>query len=767
MDGSLSGKWGESMRANEMRRVALAKVPHGGQFSGVRAAWTWLWIPLVAGMVSCGRKGGVSHGGKDAGAVPVMAGSSDCRQCHQQAHQVWQASHHALAHRKVGTVEDTWAFVDNALKAGSNDWSFSGGVKTPLVEWRDHAGEGKALSLAPAMAIGHRPLIQYVLDFGNGRYQVPDASWDPLKKEWFSMFGDDQRRPHEWGHWTQRGMNWNSQCAYCHFSGYRKNYDEAGDGYRTTWLEEGIGCAQCHGPNRETRASNECMVDPKRKFTPKQWMHSCATCHARREELDEKFQIGDDFYEHYNLALPSQPGLYHPDGQQIDEDYNFTSLLLSRMGHKGISCVDCHDAHAATPKGGKAAVESGALCLQCHATGQREAKVIDPLTHSFHKPGTAGSRCVDCHMPKKPYMGRDPRSDHRFPSPDPVLTKELGVPNACNNCHADKGIDWQIEWTEKWYGPRERPFDRDRTRAVAAGLANRPDALAGLLTAFDREDNAAWMATLLRLMQPWTGDGRVLERANRAAVHQDPLVRAASASMLGRWPQSTEAWLRLTRDPSRAVRMEAGWAGLERLSATDSLLVELRAVAVHQSDQPGGRMRLAQLAARGGDATAAAAHMRKAADWDQGTAAPLRDLAVFLAENGKTRESLTALESAAKRAPADPEIPYLTALALAELGDTKGTEAKLREAIRLNPRYSRAYYNLGLLLSGQGQREGAIISLRNASDTDPTDPGPPYALATIYLQLGQRDAAATAAREALRRNPGHQDAARLLKGLGL
>ena len=66
---------------------------------------------------------------------------------------------------------------------------------------------------------------------------------------------------------------------------------------------------------------------------------TCATCHARREELDENFQPGNSFFDHYNLALPSQPGLWHPDGQQIDENYNFTSLQLSRMGHKGIGCT--------------------------------------------------------------------------------------------------------------------------------------------------------------------------------------------------------------------------------------------------------------------------------------------------------------------------------------------------------------------------------------------------------------------------------------------
>ena len=723
----------------------------------------WLVMALAMSLVACGRKTGKSQaGGK---ALPPLAKSAECTACHQDLDKIWRGSMHALAHRKVGKVEDAWAFHAKPLELGQVRWQFSGGESAPRIEWRDAGSKVPPIALSPPMAIGHRPLIQYVLDFGKGRYQVPDAAWDPVKQEWFSMFGSDQRQPHEWGHWTQRGMNWNSQCAYCHFSQYRKNYQPDTDGYATSWLEEGVGCAQCHGPSRPARAANACIVDPKKKFTPQQWMHLCATCHSRREELDEEFLIGDNFYDHYSLALPSQPGLYHPDGQQIDEDYNFTSLLHSRMGHKGISCIDCHDSHAATPKGGKPAVDTNVLCLQCHATGLRGAIVIDQWTHSFHKPNTAGSRCVECHMPKTTYMGRDPRSDHRFPSPDPTLTKELGVPNTCNNCHADKGLDWQIEWTQKWYGPTKKPLARERTRAVAAANAGKPEAMEMLLKAYDAEEIAAWQATLLRLMEPWSGDARVTQRADKAAVHPDPLVRAAAAFLLARLPAKGTQWEALSKDPVRSVRLEAGWGAVERLPADHPLLLEMAQVARHQADQPTGQMRLSRLASARGEAAAAEAHMRKAAEWDQGSMAPRRDLAVYLAGAGRTRDSLPLLEEAAKLAPKDPELPYLHALALAELGDQTGTEAKLREAIRLNPRFARAYYNLGLLLSGQGHDEAAIISLRNAAALGPEDAGPPYALATIYLRLGQTSAAATAAREALQRNPSHREAAALLQSL--
>ena len=726
---------------------------------------TLLWVlPLAVGLGACGRKAGTA-GGTSAPALPQLAKSADCRACHQAADKVWRGSMHALAHRKVGSVEDAWAFRAKPLELGQARWRFSGGESAPRIEWQDKDAGVAPIALTPAMAIGYRPLIQYVLDFGNGRYQVPDAAWDPTKQEWFSMFGADQRQPQEWGHWTQRGMNWNSQCAYCHFTQYRKNYQPQTDGYATAWLEQGVGCAQCHGPSRDPRPSNECIVDFKKKYTPQQWMHACASCHSRREELDEAFQIGNNFFDHYSLALPNQPGLYHPDGQQIDEDYNFTSLLLSRMGHKGISCIDCHDSHAATPKGGKPAVDTNTLCMQCHATGARGAIVIDQWAHSFHKPGSAGSRCVDCHMPKATYMGRDARSDHRFPSPDPLLTKELGVPNACNTCHAEKGLDWQIEWTEKWYGPTKKPLARERTRAVAAAFAARPEALDKLMAAFDAEEIAAWQATLLRLMEPWAEDSRVTQRAERAAASDDPLARGAAAFLLARVPANGTQWARLAKDPLRAVRLDAGWGALERLPKDDALLRDMTLVAQHQGDQPAGQMRLARLATHRGEAAAAEAHLRKAADWDRGSAVPRRDLAVYLAGAGRTREALPVLAEAAAIAPKDPEIPYLQALALAELGDEVGTEAKLRAAIRLNPRYARAYYNLGLLLSSQGHEQAAIISLRNAATLGPDDPEPPYALATIYKRLKQDAAAAAAAREALQRNPAHQGAATLLRSI--
>jgi predicted CXXCH cytochrome family protein len=693
----------------------------------------------------------------------TLASSNTCMECHADAHAAWATSHHALAHRNTGSSMDAIAFADQIVRSGDAEWKFSGAAENPEIEWRDgdHSITGK-----PPMAIGLTPLVQYLVDIGNGRYQVPDMAWDPAKNEWFSIYENQNRRPDEWGHWRNRGMNWNSMCAYCHFTGLRKNHDLKDDSYHTTWVEQGVGCAQCHGPDRPDARPGECRIAPERqKFTKEQWTHNCATCHARRGEFDEKFITGRSIHDHYTLSLPDQPGLWHPDGQQLDEIYNFNSLMFSRMGHKGIGCTDCHDPHAATPRGGDVAVKANITCMTCHGSGKDGATLIDPAAHSHHAPGTPGASCVDCHMPKRPYMARDPRSDHRFPSPDPLLTRETGVPNACNNCHEDKGLDWQIEWTHRWYGETMNAASRTRTRAIHAAHEDKPGALDGLLAAFDVEEIDAWRATLLRLMLRWAGDSRVVTRANAALENGGPFARAAAARHLGERGETGPLYEKALADPLKAVRLEAAWSSLERLRKNHPVWEEVITVARHQADQPIGAMQMARILHILGKTDEATGWFKRAAEWDLTSPVPRRDFAVFLAGAGRTAESIAWLDQAAALDPQNPEIPYLAALANAELGDTTRAATLLRKATSLDPNYSRAWYNLGLLEAGRDQPAAAIDALLRAERADPTAADPPYARATIHLRTGNPAAARDAAAEALRRDPQHQPAAHLMREL--
>jgi hypothetical protein len=41
-------------------------------------------------------------------------------------------------------------------------------------------------------------------------------------------------------------------------------------------------------------------------------------------------------------------------------------------------------------------------------------------------------------------MQVDWRADHGFHSPDPLMTQELGIPNACSKCHTDESRSVRI-----------------------------------------------------------------------------------------------------------------------------------------------------------------------------------------------------------------------------------------------------------------------------------------------------------------------------------
>lgn len=203
----------------------------------------------------------------------AYAGSESCRDCHKVAYDEWLKSNHGLAERLPMPAMDQPAFPAGkfqvtALGAGKSNDTF-----------------------AVERVIGNDPLRQFLVRFPGGRYQALEASFDPHSNEWFNVYGNENRQPGEWGHWTGRGMNWNNMCAGCHNTRLHKNYDERTDSYASTMAEMSVGCEACHGPMRDhvvwQKANrDENLDDPTiRKFTPNQIVETCAQCHSRRGEL--------------------------------------------------------------------------------------------------------------------------------------------------------------------------------------------------------------------------------------------------------------------------------------------------------------------------------------------------------------------------------------------------------------------------------------------------------------------------------------------------
>jgi tetratricopeptide (TPR) repeat protein len=641
--------------------------------------------------------------------------------------------------------------------------------------------------------IGNDPLRQFLVAAPGGRWQTLEASYDPRTNEWFNVYGAEDRQPGEWGHWTGRGMNWNTMCAACHNTRLRKNYDEATDSYHTTTVEMSVGCEACHGPlqaHNDWRKAhpNTQEKDPTlQPFSRSANLSLCATCHSRRGDLTGDFRPGDDYFDHQSLVVVDESDTYFPDGQVRDEDYEFAAFLGSRMNKGGVWCKDCHDPHTA-----KTLLPGNWLCQRCHNGSVTNAPVIDPVAHSFHrvfgyttngvpvevdlmdyKPGRfteTGGECVNCHMPQTVYMQRHWRHDHGFTIPDPLLTKELGIPNACSRCHADKDVDWSLAAVEKWYGAKmERP-SRQRARTVAAARQGSLPARDGLLTLLADNDYPYWQAVSATLLERWVGEAPVTAALTRSLVHTNALVREKAVRALGPLVEAGRTDIRAAlegrlADPARAVRVAAGWALRATVDEESLAGREVRHFLDTNADQPTGQMQKGVWALARQQPQRALDHFQKAVQWEPNSAPLRHELAIVLSRLGMGRQALEQIQAACRLEPREAEYRFKLGLAWHELGDAAQTMSALEQAVQLNPRHARAWYNLGLARHTAGQPDAALEALIRAESTEPRDAAIPYARATILAQLGRRDEARLAARRALEVQPGFRDAESLIEAL--
>ncbi|WP_170157012.1 HEAT repeat domain-containing protein [Roseimicrobium gellanilyticum] len=700
------------------------------------------------------------------------AGSASCRECHQEIYDQWIASNHGMAERPLNDKLDKEAFDPAHV--------FTHGTQTSEACVRNGKPAVKALGFdnhvetySIERVIGHDPLRQFLVKGPGNRLQTLEATWDPHKKEWFNVYGNEDRKPGEWGHWTGRGMVWNTMCASCHNTRVRKNYDEKTDTFHTTMAEMTVSCGSCHGPMKEhvewrRKYPDKALKDPTIvKHTPEQKIETCATCHARRTEITGDFKPGDSFFDHHVLAIVDESNLFYPDGQVWDEDYEYSAFRGSKMHAAGVKCLDCHNPHTA-----KVFTKDNSLCMRCHVGNVQpfpKAPAINMLTHTFHQLDSAGSQCINCHMPQTTYMQRHPRHDHGFTIPDPLLTKQFGIPNACNRCHTDKDVDWSLAAVEKWYGDKMNRPERQRTQVIASAKRGDPAARNGLLAllASDKE-SGSWKGTAIRMLDPWMTDPAVYQAVMKQATHADPVVRTAVARALepllqqGGPPEARSTLHTLLQDPVRSVRTTAAWSLKSTLDLSTQQGKELLHMLDHNADMPSGQMQKGAFWFARNEPERGLEHFLRAAKFDGGSAGIRHELAVAYSLVGKPQDALRELQEAIKLDPRQAEYQFKLALAWNELGDMDQTIKALEETVKLDPRHPRAWFNLGLARNAKKDTAGAIAALRQGEVVNPADPTIPYARATIHAQLGQTEEARQAAMRALQIQPNYTDARQLL-----
>ena len=108
------------------------------------------------------------------------------------------------------------------------------------------------------------------------------------------------------------------------------------------------------------------------------------------------------------------------------------------------------------------------MCLKCHAgfTAPDARRA-----HTHHAPGSAGDRCLNCHMPKLNEGLNDVVRTHMIYSPTRADMIQANHPNACNLCHTDKPIDWTLRSLKDWYGKTYDEAQIARKYPNRSGLA--------------------------------------------------------------------------------------------------------------------------------------------------------------------------------------------------------------------------------------------------------------------------------------------------------
>ncbi|HEY5308418.1 MAG TPA: HEAT repeat domain-containing protein, partial [Casimicrobiaceae bacterium] len=409
-------------------------------------------------------------------------------------------------------------------------------------------------------------------------------AWDSRPKaaggqRWFHLYPGQNVRAGDWLHWTSVSQNWNFQCAECHSTNLRKNYDAGFDTFKTSWSEIDVSCESCHGPGSNhvawarkqgdghafdgdlglALALNErkgvtwtpvagtgnAMRSVPRKAARE--IEMCARCHGRAGRLSDDYVHGKSPLDSHRLSRLDDD-LYWNDGQMRDEVYNWGSFVQSKMYAQGVTCSDCHDPHSL-----KLREPGNQVCAQCHLPAK-----YDATTHTHHASGTPGAACAACHMPTTTYMVVDPRHDHSMRIPRPDLAAAVGAPNACNNCHSKKTPQWAADAIHQWTGKAPAGFQHF-AEALHAGSTGAPGARGALLTVMDDKSQPALVRAsaidrLGRMLTPTT-----IDALSRALNDPDALVRLAAVEALANTDTATrQRYLpRMLEDTVLAARIEA------------------------------------------------------------------------------------------------------------------------------------------------------------------------------------------------------------------
>lgn len=527
-----------------------------------------------------------------------------------------------------------------------------------------------------------------------------------------------------------------SNCQECHGSQVQLRLDPQAKRYDTQFASLRINCESCHGPAQahatlaRSGALDTAQTIGLRSLAalPKDAsLGVCFECHSLKDVLNEDYLPGMRLEAYYSLAFPllgDEP--FFADGRvrtfAYQEGHRWSDCYLNGS----MTCTDCHQPHGQGYRDvwGTRLPDRFAdgQCLGCHAS---KAEPVE--AHTRHAPGSAGSRCVACHMPylQQPELGtaiRYARSDHAIAIPRPAFDAQLGIRGACQQCHEGDGryplsVVGIQEAVQQWWG--ELKPHPELVRTVLAGGAVGAAGAAELL----RPDLDHPMAQVAAL-------GRLLERLEPDMASFDRQVRD---------------------------RLEL----LAKAKNLDVRALALAALHFAAGERSSVRRFLARtLGAQGDDAPLVRDRWKVA----------LAFLADRYRERGDARLAQTTYAKALEVVPEDPRVLLNLGLALESAGNSSAAVDAYRRSLAADPAQPLTLVNLGVALDRVSDPAGSVDAYRAALNLDPRQPLALVNLANTYLRRGQVAEAIPYYRQAIAADPGiplaHFNLARALVAAG-
>ena len=364
----------------------------------------------------------------------------------------------------------------------------------------------------------------------------------------------------------------------------------------------------------------------------------------------------------------------------------------------------------------------------------------------------------------------DPRRDHSFPIPRPLLSDAVGSPDPCLGCHVDEDADWAAAAMAGWHGdPAPHPF-ADVIAAGRRGDLGAWDALADL--AGDPDHPPIVRATALSLIPrfaDWAPDPAAIEAG---LVDASPLVRAAAAEALSTMPlfDRLDRAEHLLSDPVRTVRIAVGrqLAPLAASGLQSDLVDRLRAVVAEviasdlaSAERPEAMTRLGNLYGSMGDLEAAEAAYLEALTLDPDWLPALINLSELRRGRGDADGAYEMLEAAVADNPASGGLQHALGLALVRQRRYEVAVAALQAAWELEPANPRFGYVLGVALNSTGDAGAAIAVLSDVVTAHPAHRPALIALFQMLLAADRPTEARAVAARVLESVPGDLDFLRL------